>query len=543
MDSTVSNLVHPNLTVTKEKGALTKDKVVYQVVGVSTEVEYKVHNNNIDNLEKAVLERVFFVEENGIFREPVRPAPRVIERTLKRFRDELLSHLHPTTPITRDEFAAMYRGRRQTIYKTAAESLVRNPLSDKDAFISVFGKVEKTNVTAKPNAVMRVISPRGPRFNVEVGKYLKPLEPKIYAAVTKVFGEQTIFKGLNAKERGAMMRKKWEKFSDPVAIGIDAKRFDQHVSDGALKWEHSVYQGVYGSREKYLRTLLGYQIKNTCIGRTPNGKLKFTIVGCRMSGDMNTALGNCLIMCGLVHAYMSSIKVRKYSLANDGDDCTIIVERRFVPRVKGLLAEWFALRGFTMKVEEPVDRIECIDFCQSHPIFDGKDYIMVRDPRVTLSKDAISVKPLDSERIYRRWIGTVGDGGLSLTGGMPVLQEYYESFRRAAGDIKRLENEPTLETGMAMLARGMHRKYGEVDWRTRVSFYYAFGMMPDYQRQLEAYYRNHTPTWEQPIDGPHVPSVICNVEIDHGVNAQDQNGFRANQNAERLHGSARRGSV
>jgi hypothetical protein len=341
--------------------------------------------------------------------------------------------------------------------------------------------------------VQRVISPRSPRFNVELGRYLKPLEKLLYKSVGDVFGEPTILKGYNAARTAEILRMKWEKYGKPIAVSIDAKRFDQHVSTQALEWEHSIYNGHYKS--KYLRMLLKKQLVNHCFGRCSDGKLKYVVRGTRMSGDMNTALGNCLIMCAMVKAYCDELHIPDYSLANNGDDCVVIMEQEHIARFMVNLQRWFNQMGFDMEVEVPVTEFEEIDFCQAHPVFGGDGFVMVRNPSISLSKDAIAVKPLHNAKIYNRWVGTVGDGGLALTGGIPVVQEYYQALRRASKGARRLEGEPTLESGMMIMAKGMHRDYREPDWRTRVSFYKAFGIMPDDQRKLESYYRSFTPAF------------------------------------------------
>lgn len=113
----------------------------------------------------------------------------------------------------------------------------------RDSDISAFVKAEKINLTEKPDPAPRIIQPRDPRYNVEVGCYLKHTEKIMMKAIDQLFNPdsdiQTVFKGLTADQSGRMMRRKWLKFRDPVALGLDASRFDQHVSRQALEWEHA----------------------------------------------------------------------------------------------------------------------------------------------------------------------------------------------------------------------------------------------------------------------------------------------------------------
>jgi hypothetical protein len=214
---------------------------------------------------------------------------------------------------------------------------------------------------------------------------------------------------------------------------------------------------------------------------------------------MNTALGNCLIMCALVHAYCKSLKLKKFSLINNGDDCVVIVERRNLARFNSGLNEWFKEMGFTMKVEDPVYILEKVSFCQAQPVFDGTSWLMVRHPSVAMAKDSYCIKPLDSKSVYQKWVGALGQGGASLSGGIPIMQEYYQCYYRASKG-KVLKNDMLLDTGMMRLAQGMNRKVVCISDAARVSFFRAFDVKPDMQIEIEEFLRAYTPEWEGPAD-------------------------------------------
>jgi hypothetical protein len=488
-----SLLSHPALTVIPRLGALPHVRRFFQVVGFSLPNNYLVHNSSLSNLARGVLTRVLLVKG----KPSPKPALGVYSERLRNFRRSLLSGFSTTTPVERHEFVDYYKGRRRTIYQRAADSLLSSSVKPKDAIIKAFVKAEFINSDDKPDPDPRVISPRDPRYNVEVGRYLRPIEHRIYAAIERIFGEPTVLKGYNAQQIGRIFQTKWDQYRDPVAIGLDASRFDQHVSVEALKWEHSVYNGIYRSSE--LRRLLKWQLSNVVVGHCRDGKLKYRTEGCRMSGDMNTALGNCLIMCALVHCYLQTRGIQG-SLCNNGDDCTVIIERRNLAKFQEGLTDWFLEMGFSMKVEEPVYDIEGIEFCQTHPIFTPDGYVMVRNFPKAVSKDCLSLKELSAPRVCKAWIDAVGQGGLSLTGGIPVYQDFYSSYIRIASGIKlprqRLSRnrhhvpDAGIGGGMAWLSRGMSRHYQPIDPRTRHSFYIAFGTTPDEQMLLEQVYRS-----------------------------------------------------
>jgi len=372
------------------------------------------------------------------------------------------------------------------VYQQAADSLLRGEtLTQRDAEIRCFVKAEKVNFSAKSNPAPRVIQPRSPRYNVEVGRYLRPIEERIYHSIAQVFGERTVFKGMNAVEQGRCMREKWERFRSPVAVGLDASRFDQHVSPMALKWEHAIYLSIYRG-DPFLRKLLSWQVQNRGRGYCKDGRLKYRVDGCRMSGDMNTALGNCLLMCAMVHAYASSSGLRKFSLANNGDDCIVIFESSELSKFQPNLEQWFTDMGFTMKVEAPVYDFEQIEFCQTRPVLGPRGYTMTRIPQVAMAKDCISIIPVDTRAEYNSWMAAVGEGGLALTSGMPIWQSFYGALHRAASGAKPRSDDQ--QTGFKMLAVGLEAKVLPVSQASRFSFWLAFGVTPDMQVEIEKHY-------------------------------------------------------
>lgn len=461
---------------------------------MGTDIKFAVHNNSVTVMERGILERVFYVKDGqGGFMETPQPLPNVVWHRLRDFKKRLRKILPETAPVSHETFVNYYQGRRRTIFANALESLKYTPLNRKDGYIRVFGKAEKTNVTVKGNPPVRIISPRSPRYNIIVGSYLKPIEPCIYKAIAKIFGSRTVTKGMNAKVVGALIEQKWNKFKDPIAVSLDASRFDQHCSADILRWEHSIYKSMFRNK-KELSRLLAWQLDNICTAFLPDGKIKYRVKGTRMSGDMNTATGNCLIMCALLHAYLKSVGVKKYEMVNNGDDSVVIVESKDFSRLTSNVSRWFTEMGYSMKVEEPVRTIEKIQFCQTAPVWTTDGYIMVRDPRISLSKDSYSIKPLNNQSIYEKWIGAIGQCGASLTGGIPICQEYYNSLVKASRG-KILKNDMLLDTGMSRLAHGMTRKYTKINWRTRVSFWEAFDITPDMQIEVEEYFRGWAPAY------------------------------------------------
>lgn len=462
----------------------------YHYAGLIGDLRFGVHNNSVNNARRGLYERVYHVEKNGEFVPTPKPTVN-IRAGLRLFTAALTTRLPKTAPILRQNFPAYYTGRRKDIYQRAADELEVTPLTKGDAMLRTFVKAEKVNLSKKPDPAPRLIQPRSPKFNLEVGIYIKHMEKDIYASIAGVYGGPTVLKGYNAEQSGQILRDMWEEFKDPVAVDLDATRFDQHVSADMLRWEHSVYLSCFrGDDKAQLRKLLAQQINNFGVIRCSDGVIKYKVEGCRMSGDMNTAMGNCLIMCALVWTYCRERGVRT-RLANNGDDCVLVCERGDIPAITTGLYDWFLQYGFQIKVGDIVDEFERITFCQMQPLWDGNGWLLVRDPHVSMSKDRYTIVPLTTPRLAAGWLHGFGTAGMSLTGGIPVLQEYYNCMLRS-GRPNNVANSTQWEnaSGFLNLSKGMARTVTDVTDEARISYWKAFGVCPARQELTEEILRN-----------------------------------------------------
>jgi hypothetical protein len=389
-----------------------------------------------------------------------------------------LSNLRRTTVVTRDEYPGLYTGRKQVVYNRALESLKIRGFNKCDAYVSTFVKAEKVNFSAKSDPAPRVIQPRSPRYNLEVGRYLKLFEKELCRGFHRLFGYEVVLKGLNADGTAAALHASWSAFNRPVAIGLDASRFYQHVSVDALEFEHSVYNGVFRSAE--LRKLLQLQLRNRGFGRVGDTLVSYTVDGCRMSGDINTGMGNCLIMSSLVLNYFEEVGL-KARLANNGDDCVVICEQADVDKLSGIDA-YFTDFGFKLKREPDVTVFERIEFCQSQPVWVDGSYRMVRNPWTAMSKDCVSLLGWSSLEEFDTWRDAIGSCGLELTRGVPVWESFYRSIQHTGQ--RQGGKKFVYDSGMGYMARGV--RGAVVTPEGRASFWRAFGITPDLQVAMEA---------------------------------------------------------
>lgn len=472
-----------------------KTRKLYCLGGVGTSVKFNVHNNSLANLRRGLIERVFFVEND---KKELEPAPKPLSGAFDRltwFRRKLHNIVGTHSCISPGQFLDFYTGRRRTIYEGAVKSLEGLSVQRRDAYLKTFVKAEKINTTKKPDPAPRVIQPRNVRYNVEVGRYLRRFEHYLYRGIDEIWNGPTIIKGYTVEQIGKIARDAWDSFTSPVAIGFDMKRFDQHVSSDALKWEHSVYLDAF-CHDSYLAELLEWQLVNKGVGYASDGMIKYKVDGCRMSGDMNTAMGNCLIACAITHDFFRSRGIRA-RLMNNGDDCVVICEKECAAVVKADMVRHWRQFGFQCELECDAEIFEQIEFCQMRPVYDGEKYVMVRNPLVSLSKDSYSVGPWNGINHARKWVNAVGLCGLSLTGGIPVVQSYYNMMIRNTQSVNSsgILRDVSFASGFRELARLGNRKSGAISEDARFSFYLAFGITPDLQRAMESDYDAHTIEW------------------------------------------------
>lgn len=512
----IEALERPNhVWISSQAGGPLKERILHNLCSLGTGVQYRVHSPDIQTALRGLLERVFYhwevrrvpvlvgpkhfvLRDEKVMVRPHRPSRTTVRNLLGEARRQLLRRTYSIAPLSREEFLAPLSGSKLARYSDAADSVEVSPIEPRDAYLQTFVKAEKLNISAKPDPDPRVIQPRNPRFNYAVGVYVKGAEHCLYQAINRMFGSLTVMKGLNADARGRAFKRSWDKYINPVAVGLDASRFDQHVSRTLLEFEHSIYNSMF--REAELAKLLRMQLRNRGFVRASDGTIKYKVEGSRMSGDMNTSLGNVLLMCLFVWSYMNGKGIR-YSLLNDGDDCVLMLERDHFHHLDDL-PDWFKEIGMVMKVEDPVYELEAVEFCQSHPVeITPGNWRMIRDPRVTLSKDCYCVKPVRDVNTWNMMRYSISECGLALAGDVPVFNEFYSALGRGADlskrSLRKLMNRGP-ETGMQFLAIGMHRKYQTPTTTCRVSFAKAFGIWPDEQVAMEEQYRIIQPVWCEP---------------------------------------------
>lgn len=222
------------------------------------------HNHNLLNSLRAIKERVFCVQQGGHLVAPPAPVPDAFV-PVSLVMSEVAKYIGPRHPLTTGQFVAQCASGKRKLYEAAARKLASNGITFRDARIKAFVKNEKimfADSGSKADPAPRIIQPRSPTYNVALGRYTRAVEHDIYEALAHVCkttdNSPVVMKGMTPAEVAKAIRDKWEQFSHPVAVGIDASRFDQHVSQDALRCEHGCYNAIFNSKE--LEWLLRQQL-------------------------------------------------------------------------------------------------------------------------------------------------------------------------------------------------------------------------------------------------------------------------------------------
>lgn len=442
-------------------------RILYQPPG---SFEVHVHNNCQCNELISLRNRVLMEVPN--------PEPFFV-RAARPLAHRIGTWLGPHIPAD-GEWINRYSGRKLTMYRNAAADLLIEPFNRSDRFIKSFVKPEKIQF---PEKDPRTIQARNPRFNLTLGNYLKPFEHKLY----NIKGTRNlrrflpphrlIAKNLDLRKRAHLCETKMNRIPGCTVISIDASRFDAHVSQQLLQLEHAVYKRCYPG-DRTLQRCLDLQLVNR--GHTSTG-IAYKCPGGRMSGDMNTALGNCVLMVLIVATTMQllGMKPTRWDMLCDGDDTLLFIPRDLVPFIRYNFPIIFAASGMVIKLEGEATRVEEISFCQGHPVrcIDGLKF--VQNPIRSMSRSLVSCRHYQHPKSINKVLAQIGRCELAINMGVPVLQAFALAMLRNAGDATSSTPVPCGRTFKAVREWKAHG--GKVTPLTitdeaRESFEAAFGI-------------------------------------------------------------------
>jgi hypothetical protein len=483
-----------------------KEVVCTTFLGVGRNTAVSFFNNSIHNLSQAVEARAFRRKVGGVW-SYIDTTPHEIGLYYrfcgdspycdfeKRF-DNFVVDIAPMTDI---DFIQHYKGRRRIVYQNAYDSLQQEPLSLADANCKCFLKKEKDIPEDKDDAIPRVITFPDPRYGLCFGKYIKAIEHAFFDCIDGVFGSKTVMKGLNYSEVGKEVNRKWSRFIRPRSIDGDVSRLDSSISDEALRLYYHFARKFFDYNDSEdLRKLCDMQLGVEVTGRSKDGSLKYTSTGLG-SGQMNTSQTGVFIVCYILYIFIKDLDL-DLEVVNCGDDFTVIGEESDILKFQKYSIYHFLQFNMILKLEQVVEEIEGINFCQTHPVLINGEYRMCRDPFTALVKDSTSIDNLSSPALQGAFLKAISESGIATHGGMPIFQDVYMMFSRSSRYFcdrsKRRQRRAAKRfklTNHSMLYWGKNlncRYKQEIPDETRFSFYLAFGIDPTMQKYIESYYQD-----------------------------------------------------
>lgn len=390
---------------------------------------------------------------------------------------------------------AGYESAKARKYEAASRSLDIDPVSRGDARARAFVKADKTDFSMKiPDP--RMILTRDPRYTLELASFLKPIEGAIYrvkmSSCRGLAPTRKIAKGRSGTERCRDIRAKWDQFTDPVAVAIDAARFDAHVSGGTLGIEHSVYRSV--QPDPLLRLLLSWQF-NT-VGVTAQG-IRFGLGDKRCTGDFNTGVGNSLLMALFCQVFIDDVKIRgDYYL--DGDNSLLIFERTNLSIVLERLTPVFLEFGQEVTIDGVYEAFDDIMFCRQRMVEIAGVPKFVRYWTSVLQGFTVSHKHYREPKGGLKMLKLIVTGEAIMNKGVPIVGPIMNDllaqlkhiklprFEQASGSLTLLMLESGL--GAKRIVQSYQPEVGVTN-QTRLAYASTFGISPEEQVRLEKAHR------------------------------------------------------
>jgi len=383
-----------------------------------------------------------------------------------------------------EEWTRNYSGLKKLRYERAAASLRTCPLRPRDNYVTAFVKSEKVQDGSKDP---RMIQFRSARYSTAIAGYLKGIEHSVY----NLRGDgkflprgRLIAKGCTPLQRGYWVQRYWTELVEPVQMALDCSRFDAHVNADTLSVEHLVY--TLAIKDPWFANIIHWQTQNRVIAVDKTGQiLRYRADGKRMSGDMNTALGNCVLMILFLQVAFKRMRIpcADYRVFDDGDDCALFVEAKHVPVVQVELPKIFLEFGQELRIESIVSDFHRVTLCGCRPIITDQGCLMLMDPRRLLGKLSCCRAGGARPEYYHQ----VGECTLMTYPGIPVVSD-------AAAYLMRSGRRSRAPVSAAMqykvdLAMTVKREVQQYTGNLAVELALAWDISVESQRYYHAIYK------------------------------------------------------
>jgi hypothetical protein len=430
--------------------------------------------------ERAAIARRVFVKGELADNPTVREFKRVTS-TMAR----VLKH-HKVKPLTLREAVYELNDAKRKRYLEAFDSLQQIYVEKRDARVAMFVKADKLDSVGAVSKKPRAIQGRSPRFNLVIAKYLKPIEHRLMAWKGMRRGvPRTKFmaKGLNQWERARLIVRKAQQFNHPMVISLDASSFDASVALLHLLATHRIYYSMLDDPE--FRRLLSWTLRN--VGKTGVGHEKYSIKGNRMSGDIDTGLGNSMINYLVFTTIMRRLRVHKWDFLCDGDDALLFIEQGAtsmdaVSFEAGQLG--FELTGNECDVSD--GSYWNVEFCRSRPVWTEAGWVMARNPKRALACFGVTHRYVDwPQDKFMRFLKGCGLCELHISSRLPMVGCFAKAVCQLTRDEAFFGEEERWRGGVKLDVSKLREPEVYVHPLTRQCIELAFGITVEQQLAYE----------------------------------------------------------
>lgn len=374
-------------------------------------------------------------------------------------------------PWTYQQVIDGYIGQWKQKYKSARASLLSNGLQPWHSILTLFVKDDKEH--GQPEKAGRAIQYRSPEFCLSQAVYTKAVEEWFYDLVEKdgsiIVGKKDGYAVAKALET------KFQNYKRPVALEADASKFDTCVD---IKWLKKILQILFRIFPKKHRKQLYKLWSQTFINRGRSRKgLKYKTWGTRASGDMDTGLGNSIIMYLMLRQWLKLANVNGSILVN-GDDSVVVIEHEDLNKMRDMTC--FNRWGFNMKLGVAHGLHE-VEFCQSKVIRSDYGLVMARNPVRVMRRTGWTTT---YRRDQKRFLLGLGLCENAASFGVPIAGPLAKLMIQAGGGTPIFSGSYEYETFRKLDSPWKHLPMS-ISGETRVSYWQAWGITPEEQIKIE----------------------------------------------------------
>jgi len=199
-----------------------------------------------------------------------------------------------------------------------------------------------------------------------------------------------------------------------------------------------------------------------------------------MSGDMDTGLGNSIIMWTMLTQFLFTCSVKGSILVN-GDDSVVVIGRKDLHKVRNM--EFFKKLGFNMKFEVAFT-LHDVEFCQARPLETDYGLTMARNPMRVMGRTSYRTKRV-GKQLHRAFINTLGLCERAASWGVPIASEMATAMIEAASTEKKIFLSPWLENHYANMRKWWKIGCPTISLATRINFEIVWGISVTEQFRIE----------------------------------------------------------